>query len=75
MKMADNLLEVLQIVMLFFLIMWVHCVVCEIQTDDWETVDGLTMSLFMREVQKIQYVALYEVSGARNKMVSLMLEK
>jgi len=51
-----------------------HCLVCEIQTDDWETVDGLNMSLFMREVQKTQYVALCEVS-ARNKTVSEKLEK
>lgn len=72
--MADNLLEVLQIVMLFFFILWIHCHVCEIQTDERETVDGLNMSLFVREVQKIQYVALYEVS-ARNKMVSEKLEK
>jgi hypothetical protein len=72
--MADILLEVLQIVMLFVFIMYIHCLVCELQTDDWEAVDDLNMSLFMGEVQKIQYVALYEVS-ARNKMVSEKLEK
>jgi len=63
--MADILQEVLQLVMLFVFIMWIHCRLCEIQTDGWETADGLNMSLFMREVQKIQYVALYEVSARK----------
>jgi hypothetical protein len=33
--------------------MWIHCFLCEIQSDDWETVDNLNISLFMRQIQEI----------------------